>query len=175
LIVPEFIRKSRIQAPAARIFAWHEEPGAFERLTPPGEPVRLLRQPERLGGGARAEILVGRWPLRIRWIAEHINYRRDPATEHGGETGGGGGEFTDVQIKGPFKSWRHRHIVEADGPDACTLTDHIQYELPLGLIGRLLGGWIVRRKLDRMFDYRHRITREDNETPAMGPSASERP
>jgi hypothetical protein len=30
--------------------------------------------------------------------------------------------------------------------------------VPLGLLGRLLGGGFVARKLRRMFDYRHEVT-----------------
>ena len=36
---------------------------------------------------------------------------------------------------------------------------HFEYEAPLGWIGRFLGGWLIRRKLDRMFAYRHETTR----------------
>jgi ligand-binding SRPBCC domain-containing protein len=167
--MPEFIKTSRFEAPADRVFAWHERPDAFERLTPPWEAAKVVERPGSLGGGSRAVILVGRWPLRIRWIAEHRDYRRYDgrgAVGGGGDGGGGGGEFTDVQIRGPFKSWVHRHIVTADGPGACTLTDHIRYDLPLGALGRLVGGPLVRRKLERMFDYRHRVTRAENEGDA---------
>jgi ligand-binding SRPBCC domain-containing protein len=158
--LPEFIRKSRIAAPASQVFVWHELPDAFARLTPPWEAARVVELPATLGGESRAVILVGHWPLRVRWVAEHRDLRRYEE---------GGGEFTDVQVKGPFRSWSHRHIVTADGPGACTLTDHIRYELPLGLLGRLVGGPLVRRKLERMFDYRHRVTREENEGKAMPP------
>jgi ligand-binding SRPBCC domain-containing protein len=48
--------------------------------------------------------------------------------------------------------------MEPDGAAGCILTDYIQYELPLGLAGKVLGGWFVRRKLVRLFKYRHRVT-----------------
>ena len=31
-----FVATSRISASAEAVFDWHEAPGAFERLTPPG-------------------------------------------------------------------------------------------------------------------------------------------
>jgi hypothetical protein len=48
------------------------------------------------------------------------------------------------------------------------LTDDIEYELPLGLLGRIFGGGLASRQLDRMFDYRHRVTRRacEEESPS---------
>jgi len=45
------------------------------------------------------------------------------------------------------------------GPDACVLEDTIEYELPLGGLGRLFGRPFVQRKLKRLFAYRHAVTR----------------
>ncbi len=35
-----FVKTLDLPASAEEVFAWHEAPGAFERLTPPREPVR---------------------------------------------------------------------------------------------------------------------------------------
>lgn len=40
-----------------------------------------------------------------------------------------------------------------------SLVTPVSYQAPLGLIGNWLGGWLVRRKLDRMFAFRHETTR----------------
>jgi ligand-binding SRPBCC domain-containing protein len=50
--------------------------------------------------------------------------------------------------------------MEPAWPGACWLEDRIVYELPLGPLGRWLGGGFVRSRLDRMFEYRHRVTVE---------------
>ena len=50
-------------------------------------------------------------------------------------------------MAGPFAHWEHTHRVEPDGPDACYLEDHIEYALPLGALGALLGSGLVRRRL----------------------------
>jgi len=86
-------------------------------------------------------------PLRRRWIAQHVDFQADR-------------QFRDVQIAGPFARWEHTHTVEPDGPSACYLEDRIEYALPLGWLGRFLAGPFVRKKLDRLFEYRHRITAE---------------
>lgn len=84
---------------------------------------------------------------KIRWVLEHRNYVE-------------GRQFRDVQISGPFKSWQHTHSFLPGGDCASFLEDRIEYELPLGAIGAFFGYWFVQRKLQRLFEYRHRITKE---------------
>jgi hypothetical protein len=67
--------------------------------------------------------------------------------------------FADTMIEGPFRYWLHRHIVTPVSETMCTLTDDVTYALPFGALGQLVGGWFARRELDRLFDYRHAVTR----------------
>jgi ligand-binding SRPBCC domain-containing protein len=140
-----FIRRSRIAASAAEVYAWHALPGALELLTPPGERVKVI---ERTGGierGARVVIQFGRLPFRRRWVAEHLDYEE-------------GGYFSDVQVTGPFAYWKHTHTFIPDGPFACFLEDRVEYALPFGFLGRWVAGWYVRRKIARLFEFRHEVT-----------------
>ncbi|WP_437591565.1 SRPBCC family protein [Sorangium sp. So ce1000] len=150
--MPIFEKRTRIAAPPERVFAFHEEPDALERLTPPWEHARVL---EKTGGilvGARVVVETRIGPVPVRWVAEHTQYER-------------GRMFQDTQRSGPFKRWVHTHRMDPDGSGGCYLTDHVEYELPLGALGRLGGGRFVRRKLERMFDYRHEVTRRACEVP----------
>jgi uncharacterized protein len=142
-----FIATSGIDAPAAEVFHWHEEAGALERLTPPWEAVELEQPPPGIRDGDRGVLRVGLGPLKIRWVLEHRDYIE-------------GRQFRDVQISGPFRSWVHTHSFRPDGPHASILEDRIEYTLPMGYLGAFLGNWFVQRKLKRLFDYRHRITKE---------------
>jgi hypothetical protein len=142
-----FERRTRLEAPAEEVFAWHARPGALERLSPPWDPPRVE---SRTGGiadeGARVVLRVG--PLGQRWVAEH--YAAVP-----------GREFRDRQVEGPFALWEHTHRMIPEGPEASTLEDRIEYALPAGPAGDVLGGRAVRALLDRMFAYRHRVTADD--------------
>jgi len=150
MAVRSFVRRTRIRAPAERVFRWHEAPDAFDKLTPPGEPVRVVSQTEGIRDGARRELLIGYAPACVSWIAMHDGYIE-------------GRQFRDTQVRGPFRYWAHTHIFETDGPDACYLEDRIEYELPFGWLGEWLLGTLIERKLNHLFEYRHRITREENE------------
>ena len=141
-----FVATSRIPASAEAVFEWHEAPGAFEQLTPPWARVRVVSHEGGIRDGARVSLLVGPAPFSLRWDLEHRDYQH-------------GRSFTDVQRRGPFRYWNHRHLITPQGPDACVLEDTIEYELPLGYLGRLFGRPLVQRKLKRLFAYRHAVTR----------------
>jgi hypothetical protein len=145
--MPElFLKRTRFPVSAERLFAWHAEPGALERLTPPWERARVVRRTGTIRDiGSRVEMRVRIGPLWRTWISEHT------ACEEGRM-------FRDVQIKGPFARWEHTHRFEPDGPSACYLEDRVEYALPLGALGKLFAGGFVRRKLDRLFAYRHDFT-----------------
>ncbi|MBI3667916.1 MAG: TIGR01777 family protein [Acidobacteria bacterium] len=140
-----FVYRTLIEAPAGEVFAWHTWPGVIERLTPPWERVKVLERTGGIENGARVALRMKAGPLGMRWVAEHRDYVE-------------GRQFKDVQIAGPFRRWEHTHLVEPDGPAACYLEDRIEYALPLGL-GLARGH--VRRRLERLFRYRHRTTAED--------------
>ncbi len=63
--------------------------------------------------------------------------------------------FVDVQLRGPYRSWRHTHaFVEA--PEGTLVRDRVEYELPLGPLGALAHALFVRRRLERIFAHRRR-------------------
>jgi uncharacterized protein len=142
-----FQKSSEISAPADVLFDWHARPGAFDRLTPPWEPVELLSH-EGIENRDRAVIGMKLGPIPKKWIAEHRNYSA-------------GSSFEDVQVSGPFAKWEHTHTMSAVSDEKSLLTDLIHYRLPGGLVGKLLGGRFSERKINRMFRWRHRKTIDD--------------
>ena len=153
-----FEKESRISAPPERVFAFHESPGALQRLTPPWEKVRLVEGGDSLRPGSRVVLKTVLGPVSLRWVAEHTEYLP-------------GRMFADRQVSGPFSSWYHRHWFLDDGEGGTLLRDEVDYQPPLGLFGRLLAGAYLRKKLRKMFDYRHEATKRIVETgdfPAAG-------
>ena len=141
-----FVKESVIRASPERVFAFHEQPDVLNLLMPPWESARVIQTAKISEVGTSAIIetrILG--PIKTRWVAQHTVY--DPPHV-----------FEDVQIKGPFRSWRHRHIVEPNAEGAI-LRDEIDYEPPLGLLGRVASPLLVQRRLQKLFDYRHEVTR----------------
>ncbi len=150
-----FEKSLALSCSAGEAFAWHERPDALDQLIPPGAPVRVVeRHPgeHKLGeqgsirDGARVVMAIGPGFLHMLWVAVHEGYRS-------------GQQFVDVQVRGPFAYWRHTHLfrdVEAGG---CEMTDHVDYRLPMGLLGDVVAHRFVEKKIDAMFAWRHEATR----------------
>ena len=113
--------------PARRVFAFHESPGALQRLTPPWEKVEVESGGESIRVGSRVVLVTRLGPIPLRWVAEHTEY--DPPHL-----------FADRQVSGPFARWHHRHEFLDDGQGGTILRDVVDYEPPLGALGRLFGG-----------------------------------
>lgn len=145
----EVYRKaSRLPDPAERVYDWHARPGAFERLSPPWEPIELVERSGGIEDGARAVLRVGLGPLGVSWVAEH----RDNVP---------GRQFRDVQVEGPFARWEHTHRFDPDEEGGSVMEDRVEYALPLEPVSDWLASGGVRGRLERMFDYRHRVLARD--------------
>ena len=146
-----FEYKSKMNAPARAVFAWHEAPGAFERLAPPWLKVEVL---ERSGGikGGTVTVLVHQGPAFIKWKFAH-----DPKHFIEGE------QFYDYQVQGPFESYCHTHRVEPDTETTSYLIDRIEFELPQLLAAAPLAEDYIQQELRRLFQYRHRVIAQDLE------------
>ena len=151
-------KELHIPASPGDVWAWHAEPAAFDRLVPPWLDVEVKERYEQLEDGARLVFEARRGPLglaKIRWQARHEDVRP-------------GEGFVDVQESGPFARWRHEHRFEpapkgsggSGSGDGCVLVDMVEYELPLHVVSQPVAGWLVRRDLDRMFEWRHQVTRQ---------------
>jgi uncharacterized protein YbjT (DUF2867 family)/lipocalin/ligand-binding SRPBCC domain-containing protein len=142
-----FVHRSVVAAPAAAVFRWHERPDALEQLMPPGRLVRrLVRIEHRAGGvrdGGRVTLSIGLGPVRLRWEARHYGYVR-------------GKQFCDEQVRGPFRTWRHTHRVEAIGTSESLYEDRVEYRLRGGALAQALFDAPLRLILARVFAQRHR-------------------
>lgn len=145
-VMPSIRFLSTLPVDAAEAFAWHARPGAFERLTPPWDDVRVVsRTGDLRDGEVRLEVRQG--PLRLPWIARHSGYVE-------------GYQFVDEQVRGPFAHWRHTHTLHPQDDGSSRLEDAIEYGLPLSPLSRPAQPY-VRSMLRRMFAYRHAITHAD--------------
>lgn len=144
-----FARECSVVVSAQQAYDWHSRSGAFTRLIPPWEQVHVQKIMGSFGVGQQIEMRTKIFgPLWGKWLAEITQAVR-------------GGHFTDVQHHGPFSYWQHRHEFRPLDEHRSIVSDQIEYRLPMGKLGRWLGGRFVRKKLERMFAYRHRVTQND--------------
>ncbi len=141
-----FIAESIIPAPPERVFAFHELPDALARLTPPWAGSRVIEHAPTVDVGARTVCAIRVAPLI--WIrTELVHTACERPTR-----------FVDEQVRGPFKSWRHEHIVMPAKNGGAKLTDIIDFEPPFGILGRAFAP-LMRRRLRKLFAFRHEVTR----------------
>lgn len=84
---------------------------------------------------------------RIRWLGIPISWvsRIDEFERNR--------RFVDVQVRGPYRSWRHEHTFEERNGQTL-MRDTVRYELPLGVLGTIAHRLVVGRQLCAIFDHR---------------------
>jgi len=152
--------------PVEKVFAFFANPHNLPRIMPPAMAAKLLNLklvnarnkgsdegPIMAGAGSEMvlsfRVLPG-LPLRGKWVARitecQINHF-----------------FTDIQVKGPFKSWNHRHefVPQArDGVAGTLIRDAVDYEVGFGPLGALADRMFVRRRLQHTFAWRQKAVGE---------------
>ena len=140
-------RDTLVPALRSDVFAFFSDPRNLARITPSSLGFEIVDAPARkLRRGDRIRYRIRLLGFRIPWTT-HITKWID------------GLSFIDEQERGPYKRWRHEHVLE-DAPGGTMMRDRVEYSLPLGFLGTIVAGWWVRRNLRTIFDYRQRAIRE---------------
>jgi ligand-binding SRPBCC domain-containing protein len=154
--------------PVTRVFAFFSNPENLPRLMPPETQTRIDRlqliapslplppaedaPSNRRAAGMGSTITTSFrpfkfLPIRRQWIAAITEFEWNHS-------------FADVQQKGPFKRWHHRHefLPEARNAGSGTLVrDIIEYEVGFGLLGALADSLVIERQMRRAFAERQKI------------------
>ena len=163
-----------IPFPVDRVFAFFANPGNLSCLMPAWQQVRLEKsnlipppgEPRSAGqeapeqsrpagpldiAGAGSTMAVSFrpvpfLPLRLRWEVHITEFANNEF-------------FCDRQEHGPFRFWRHCHRTRGetrDGVAGTVVTDELEYELPMGLLGDIVDALAVRGQIESLFAYRQR-------------------
>lgn len=150
--------------PVEAVFAFFANPANLPPLMPAWQKARIdavvFRPPpprpagasEGIAAGVGTEITVTARPFpfspfRGAWVARIEDFQWNQG-------------FCDVQLKGPFAHWRHCHSVRPSphpverSPTGTWVRDAVDYELPLGGLGKTLDTLLTRPALERLFRYR---------------------
>jgi ligand-binding SRPBCC domain-containing protein len=145
--VTRFERTTIIAAPVARVFEFFAAPGNLARITPPEMHFRIVDGPARnLREGDRIRYALRVFGLPVRWTTLITTWRD-------------GEVFADLQERGPYRHWLHTHTFR-EVPGGVEMHDCVEYELPFGLLGRLVAGRLVARQLERIFAHRAKVIGE---------------
>jgi ligand-binding SRPBCC domain-containing protein len=130
------------------LFPFFCDAGNLARITPPELAFRFETPlPIEMRVGAEIAYRLRLHGVPFRWRTRITSW--DPP--HG---------FVDEQIRGPYRLWRHTHVFRAAPEGSGTLmADEVRYALPLAPVGEI-AHFLVRRQLDRIFDYRREVVAE---------------
>jgi hypothetical protein len=145
----QFVPRSREE-----VFAFFCDAKNLERLTPAFLHFRVLNAgPTAVDAGMLIDYQLKLFGLPFRWQSRIDSF--EP-----------GRRFVDVQLRGPYRSWRRLHEF-TDAPGGAQMLDQVDYELPLGPLGSLARALFVRRMLSKIFDFRREKIEELFGTPSM--------
>lgn len=134
-----------IEAPAQATFDLHTDVGNLPRLMPRGL-VRVISASAPTRRGDVQVIEVGPRVLAMRWTAE-IERLEPPLL------------LVDRQRQGPFRHFRHSHLVLPDGDQRSILVDIVDARLFAGALSSVLDRVLTIPALRLMFAYRRRRLR----------------
>jgi len=139
-------RQQWIAKPLDEAFAFFARPQNLEEITPPFLRFHIVRAASDLHEGSRIEYRLRVRGLPMRWVSEITEW--DPPHK-----------FVDAQLRGPYAMWRHQHLFAAEG-SGTRIMDDVEYALPFGIIGELAHTLLVRRDVERIFDFRRQRLEE---------------
>jgi ligand-binding SRPBCC domain-containing protein len=98
----KYVASSPLPVSVEDAFAYHERPGALQRLVPPWESVEIESTDHSLAVGSKVVLKTSFFGVPIRWVAQHTDYEPPHL-------------FADTQLSGPFAAWNHRHHFKTIG------------------------------------------------------------
>ncbi len=135
-------REQRLPGAPDDVFAFFAEAGNLEAITPPWLGFAIVTpRPIAMGVGTLIEYALSVHRVPISWLTRI-------------EVWEPGARFVDQQLHGPYALWHHTHEFEATADGSTLMRDSVRYALPLGPLGALAHAVLVRRDLERIFDYR---------------------
>ena len=137
------VQRLPISLPEA--WSFFSDPRNLPRITPPSLGLEVTSDlPGVMYPGMIITYRVRPIPwVSVGWVTE-ITHVREPVL------------FVDEQRFGPYRFWHHEHhFREVEG--GVEMEDIVHYALPFGTIGRVFGGPLVRRRLERIFSFRRRF------------------
>jgi ligand-binding SRPBCC domain-containing protein len=149
--MPAHSLKTVQQIPCTLDEAWDffSNPSNLPQITPVYMSFKIISQhhSEKMYPGQIIEYTVTPVArIRIYWMTEitHVENKKF---------------FIDEQRYGPYSMWHHQHHFR-EIPGGIEMTDIVHYKNPLGFIGSLMNPYLVKPRLKKIFEFRHRKIEE---------------
>jgi ligand-binding SRPBCC domain-containing protein len=139
-------RQQELAHPLDEVFEFFAAARNLERITPPWLRFSVCTpEPVRMEAGALIDYRLHYRGVPLGWTSQI-------------EVWEPGRQFVDRQLRGPYGLWHHRHTFAETG-DGTVIEDEVHYAAPFGRLGELAQPLLIKRDLDRIFDYRRAAVR----------------
>lgn len=136
-------RKTFIPTPINEAFDFFSQAHNLNQITPPWLHFKILTKDSiRMALGARIDYSIRLHGLPLRWRTQIVEW--DPPHH-----------FVDLQLRGPYKYWRHSHHFEQT-EGGTVMEDSVEYIVPGKILAPLYHVLFIKRDLERIFDYREK-------------------
>ena len=128
-----------LPVPPEDVFSFFAEARNLEKLTPPWLRFEVLTEgPIVMAAGTLIDYRIHWRGIPLRWRTEIEDW--EPPHR-----------CVDLQIRGPYRLWRHEHLF-IDRGNSTAVIDNVEYA-PFG--GAVAQRLVVARDVQRIFAYRH--------------------
>ena len=150
-----------LNQPREELFAFFGDAHNLEKITPKLLGFKVITpDPIEMKPGTLIDYKLKVRGIPIRWTTKIATW--EPANQ-----------FTDEQLKGPYKRWHHTHtFTDENGGTRCE--DLVEYAPPGGPLAPLINKLVVQRDVEKIFAHRARVLAElfGDETTAGKSNAS---
>ncbi|MFC1729647.1 hypothetical protein ACFL6I_04860 [candidate division KSB1 bacterium] len=138
-------RKQQIPLSVNKAWAFFSNPRNLSKITPDSLGFDILYDSSDVSESMYEGMII-EYRVRpilsipVHWVTE-ITHVKEPYY------------FIDVQRFGPYRFWHHQHVFK-ENENGTEIIDIVHYVLPFGYIGRIIRELVVKRQLEKIFDYR---------------------
>lgn len=136
-----------MNCPIERAFTFHTDTNNLKLISPSSVKTEIIKIELPLVLNSEVELEVTQFGIfKSNWKVKITQYKENEV-------------IGDYMLKGPFKYWYHRHCFDRQAGKT-VMTDRIDYKLPFGFLGDIAYALFAKKMIEKMFDYRHKKTKE---------------
>lgn len=137
-------KKQKLPVSLQEAWDFIANPKNLATITPPNMGFKTLSGDERqmFAGQIIHYTITPLFGLKLEWITE-ITHIADKSF------------FVDEQRYGPYKFWHHKHFLK-EIKGGVEMEDILHYKLPMGILGKMMHPFLVKPKLEQIFEYRQK-------------------
>ncbi len=134
--------EQRLPVKIEEAWKFFSDPVNLTKITPPDMKFRITNNPEKdiYSGMIITYKLRPLLNIPANWVTEIVSVDKPYS-------------FIDMQRFGPYKFWHHRHHFKVIN-GGVLMTDEVNYLLPFGILGRVFHSLLVKKRIQKIFNYR---------------------